>query len=58
MAKERMVSVPESALRKAWQLIYTRDWPFSMMEDLAEVKSKFVTAIEGSINDGARPDTD
>lgn len=44
----RKVQIDEAALVTAWQLIYTREWPFSMMTDLACFKSAFDEAMASS----------
>jgi hypothetical protein len=46
MTKSQAVSVDRHALVTAWALLYTREWPFSMMQDLAQVKIAFEEALK------------
>lgn len=44
-----VVRVTKSSLELAWQLLHTREWPISMMMDLAAVKLAFHEAVEGKV---------
>ena len=41
------VLVSKAALETAWSLIHTREWPISMILDLAAVKAAFHEAVDG-----------
>jgi hypothetical protein len=44
MSDKATVGINE--LRLAWSLINSREWPFSMMSDLAQVRVAFEKAVE------------
>jgi len=48
--------IPRHIIELSWQLMFTRDWPISMMTDLATVKEAFHKAVEKAELD-AKPET-
>lgn len=52
--EDSKVQVSRLALEEAWKLIHTREWPMSMMFELATVKLAFSEAIYGKVSNEAQ----